>query len=74
MAATDETNGRIKIPAQLFYAGIAVAGWMISGWFGYFSASSTMNARVSVLESQYQQIHAEMEDIRADLKTLLARK
>jgi len=72
--ASEPENGRIKVPAPLFYAVVAVVGWIVSGWVGYASASSAMNARVSVLEVEMSQLHMDIQDIRADLKTLIARK
>lgn len=66
-------NGRVRIPAPVFYGLIAVAGWALSAYIGYAAAANAMNARVSVLESQYQQIKYDISDIKADVKTLLRR-
>lgn len=71
---SDDGNGRIKVNVQVVYAVLAVVGWIVSGWVGYESAQSAMNARVSVLESQFQQLHTDIQDIRTDVKTLLGRK
>jgi phage-related protein len=52
---------------------IAVIGWGVSGLIGYATAQNAMNARVAVLESQFQDMRSQLSDIRADVKTLLRR-
>lgn len=70
MSEPIEFNGR----GQLLYVVLVIGGWIISGFIGYTSAASAMNARVSVLETQYQQLHVDLSDMRADIKELLARR
>lgn len=68
-----ETNGRVKIPAPLFYFIVAILGWVASAFIGYTAAANAMNARVSVLETQFQALHEDLASIKADVKTLLQR-
>lgn len=64
------TVGKLNLGALIF---IAVIGWGVSGLISYATAQSAMNARVAVLESQFQRMQADLTDIRADVKTLLRR-
>jgi hypothetical protein len=68
-----ERNGRVRIPAPVFYGLVTVASLALSAFVGYAAAQSAMNARVSVLESQYQGLHSDIQDIKADVKALLRR-
>lgn len=68
-----DANGRIKVPQFVIYVVIALVGWSVSAFVGYTAASNTMNARVSVLEIQYQQLHSDIVDIKSDVKELLRR-
>jgi hypothetical protein len=64
---------RITLPNWLLTAGLAVAAWALSAYVGYAAASSEMNARVSVLESQWQTFRADLSEVKQDVKTLLRR-
>lgn len=68
-----ESTGRVRVSQPAIYVIVALIGWLLSSYASYAAASSAMNARVSVLESQFQQIRGDISDIRNDVKTLLSR-
>lgn len=59
-----ETNGRIKVS---YSAAAQVIGWLVAALLTY----GAINARVSVVESQVQDMKEAVTEIRSDVKTLL---
>lgn len=70
---TPERTGQITIPAWLLYLIVSIAGLAISGFVAYAAASSSMNARVSVLEEQRKYIDKRLDSIEHKLDELLER-
>lgn len=68
------TRDGLRISTPVLYALLMLGGWAISGYVGYSTAIAAMNARVSVLESEFQQMRSDVSEIRTDVKTLLGRK
>lgn len=64
----------VRVPAPVLYVLITVGGIVASAWVGYAAAQSKLESRISVLESQYIQMHADVNEIRTDVKTLLGRR
>lgn len=65
---------RVRVPAPILYVAVTIGGLIASAWVGYAASQNATNARISVLESQSQQMHADVSEIRADVKTLLGRR
>jgi len=65
---------KVRVPAPILYILVTVGGLIASAWVGYAAAQSATNARISVLESQYFILHADVNEIRTDVKTLLGRR
>jgi hypothetical protein len=68
-----EDHGRVRMPTIILYISLAFVGWMSAAWVGYASASSAMNARVSVLEAQRDDILRRLNSIDTKIDELLAR-
>lgn len=68
----DDANQRrrVTLPAPLV---LNVLMLILAGLVAYFSAYNALNARVAVLESQYQLLHSDLQEIKGDVKTLLER-
>lgn len=64
---------RIAVPTWAFYVVVWMLGLAISSFVGYAAASSSMNARVSVLEAQKQDIERRLTSIEHKLDEVLER-
>lgn len=69
-----ETNGRIKLPTWMVYLALTLLGWGVSAFGAYAAATASVNSRIAVLESRYEQIRSDISDIRNDVKELLRRR
>lgn len=64
---------RLRIHPVLVTVLAVVLSAAFSAYAGYASATSALNARVSVLESQFQALHGDIQDIKVDVRKLLER-
>lgn len=64
----------VRVPAPVLYVLITVGGIIASAYAGYAASQNKTEARISVLESQFQQMHTDVNEIRTDVKTLLGRR
>lgn len=66
ISSEPQSNGRIKLDPLVAFQIIA---WVVGALLTY----GAVNARVSVVESQMQQMHDDMKDLKFDVKELLRR-
>lgn len=74
MTTDAEPNGRVKIPAPVVYILIAVITGATSAYASYTAGQSSLNARVSVLETRDMELERRLTSIEAKIDRLLLRE